>query len=155
MTSIYHPTVLLGADEAGPGPTTTTTTSTTSTVPGSICYGHDTAVEEDFVEDFTGKWQGPAYILGSGDTEKLAFQDGEHKQLVNPHYYGSGEATIKLNKYQTGDNVSIYYKTAGTIGAIEAAGWSSYSGKFTSQGFVDVLLGRNYVFPSTTTTTTT
>jgi len=137
---------------------TTTTTVTTTTVPGSICYGHDTAVEEDNIEDFTGKWEGPGTISGSGDSEKVQFYVGQYKRLIAPHYYGTGQAVVKLNKYQTGDNVSIYYKTAGSPGAIGAAEWSDYSGEFTSQGFVDVLLGRNYdpnITTSTTTSTTT
>jgi hypothetical protein len=135
--------------------TVTTTTVTTTTVPGSVVYGHDTAVEEDFVEDFAGKWEGTATISGSDDAENLEFYVGQEKKLIAPHWYGTDEAVIKLNKYQAGDNVSIYYKTAGSLGAIAAEPWADYVGKFTSQGFVDVLLGRDYEPPIMTTTTTT
>ena len=141
-------------------PTTTTTTSTTTTstttttIHGSVCYGHDTGVTEDHTEDFTGKWGGSATTLGSGDSEQLRFYNNQYKQLVNPWWYGTGQATIQLNKYQTGDNVSIYYKTAGNLSAIEALGWTPYSGKFTSQGYVDVRLVRG-AYVSTTSTTST
>ena len=131
--------------------TTTTSTTTSTTVCGSVCWGQDSGVEEEHIRDFSGKWEGTAQIFGSGDSEGLNFQDGESEQLMTPWNTGTKRVVARINKYNIGDNVTIYYKTGATAGATVAKSWKKYSTPFNSLGFVDVRLFRG----STTTTTST
>ena len=134
--------------------TTTVSTTTSTTIPGSVVFGHDTSVDETFVEDFQGKWEGSASIEGSGDSERLVFEPDEEKKLITPWLYGVGQAKIYQNKYQTGDNVSVYYRTGSNIAATQAKSWSLYTGRVTSEGYVDVRLIHGTLSTTTSTTTT-
>jgi hypothetical protein len=54
---------------------------------------------------------------------------------------GSGpKARIRLNVYDSGDSVTIKYKTAATAGDLSGNPWTTYSGTFTSSGWVQVRL---------------
>jgi hypothetical protein len=125
---------------APPFTTTTSTTVTTTTIGGTVCWGQDTGVEEDHFLDFTDKWEGDAVTIGTGDAEKLGFTTGRYKQLKNPWYYGTKRAQIKLNKYNIGENVTIFYKTGSTIGGLSSQDWKRYRGVFKSLGFINVKL---------------
>lgn len=121
----------------------TTTSSTTSTTqpPGSVVSGYHTSVDEDYDINFQGNWTGTALITGSGDAEKILFDAGENLQLASWNL-GSGTATIELDKYQSGydGSITVKYRTGATKAACEAAGWTTYSGSFTSLGWVGVRL---------------
>jgi hypothetical protein len=131
---------------------TTTTTTTTTTAPfGTVVFGHHTSVDEEYDENLTGNWSGSASIIGSGDSEYLRFYAGQSKILNSPWNIGTGLVKLQLNKYNTGDNVSIYYKDGSSLSNCEADTWKRYSSYFTSSGWVQVKLQQG----STTTTTTT
>ena len=107
---------------------------------GCVTWGHDTGVVEPFARDFQGNWTGTAEIVGSGDAEKLEFEVGEAKESES-RFLGSGTMTIDLDAYSTGKgSPTVKYRTAATEAACDAAGWTAYSGPFTSLGWVGVRL---------------
>jgi hypothetical protein len=107
---------------------------------GCVVYGEDTDVDEAFPRDFQGNWTGTADIEGSGDAERLAFEVGEN-EASESRYIGTGQKSITTNKYGTGKgNVTIEYATAATKADCDSAGWTAYSGPFSSSGWVKVRL---------------
>ena len=58
-------------------------------------------------------------------------------EIVNT---GSETVTIELNKYGSGDSVTVKYKTAATSAGISGATWTAYSVPFASSGFAQVRL---------------
>lgn len=106
---------------------------------GDITYGHDTSVEETYVENFTNRWTGTGTISGSGDSEKISMTTGEY--MESPIIYtGSSGITLLQGKYTTADTVTIKYKTGATVAAVQAASFSTYSAPFSSTGFVQIRL---------------
>jgi hypothetical protein len=130
--------------------TTTTTTTTTTAPPRTVCWGHDTGVEEEATEDFTGNWTGNAAIQGSGDSEKLQLYSDQNKKSPI-WYYGNRTAKVIQNKYGTGDNVSVYYKDGSTVQACSQDDWNLYSTPFLCSNYLQLKVVRG----NTTTTTTT
>jgi hypothetical protein len=115
--------------------------SSSSFEKGCVVYGHDSDVIEDFVRDFQGNWSGDAEIDDSGDDERLLFNGVGHEEISESRYIGIGQVSIEINAYKSGkDSVDIYYRTASTKAACDVAGWTLYSGSFSSSGWVGVRL---------------
>lgn len=116
----------IGADEIGE-------------ISGSVCWGHSTGVTQDNTRTFATNWTGTGAASGSGDTEVLTLDSGDNmeSEIVNT---GATTWTIALNQYDTGDNVTIKYKTAATSAGIAGASWTTYSGAFESSGYVKIRL---------------
>lgn len=107
---------------------------------GCVVYGQDTDVVEPFPRDFLGNWTGTADIEGSGDSERIVFEAGENEGSES-RYIGVGQKIIKLNQYQSGKGTpTIEYGTGATKADCDSAGWSAYSGSFSSLGWVKVRL---------------
>ena len=108
-------------------------------IQGSACWGHSTGVAEDNTRTFTGNWTGTGAIENAGDSERLALESGEYmeSEVVNT---GSRHVLLYQNVYNTGDDVTLKYRTGATQAACEAAGWSVYSGSFLSDGYVQIRL---------------
>jgi len=51
---------------------------------------------------------------------------------------GTFKTRLTLNKYVSGDDVLIKYKTAAIFGGISGASWLDYSVPFDSLGYVQV-----------------
>jgi len=56
-------------------------------------------------------------------------------EIVNT---GDMRVRIYQNFYAAGDTVTIKYKNAATQGDIAGAVWNTYSGEFTSLGYIQV-----------------
>jgi hypothetical protein len=111
-----------------------------SATPGTVVFGHDTAVDEDYAEDLS-TWTGTGTVSGSGDAEILTQSVGDVD--VSPTWnLGAGEAVILIDKYQSGSGPTpalIEYKTGVTKAAAEADTWTTYDNvSFTSLGWVKV-----------------
>ena len=117
--------------------TSTSTSTTTTNPPGSMCAGHDTAVEEDYTIDHADG-SGTGTVSGSGDDEILTLDPGEYWEYPT-WYYGIGNARIFKDKYQTGSGtIVVKYRTEATKAATEVLGWTVYSGEFNSLGWVGI-----------------
>ena len=116
--------------------------SSTSTTPGTKVWGQQTGTEEDFQNTFLGNWttSGGWFPSGSGNFETLNTSGGcLQVSICNPHYLGSFEATIFVDKYRTGSGPApiIFYKTATTKTGLSTETWTIYNGvSFTSLGWV-------------------
>ena len=113
-------------------------TSPVSIISGEVVWGHDTAVLEANVRDFTGNWTGTGAIAGAGDAEALELETTEYMigEVVN-----TGVRTVQLlqNEYDpSGDDVDMDYRHGATEAACLAAGWNNYVGTFSSLGYVQV-----------------
>ncbi|GAF88573.1 unnamed protein product [marine sediment metagenome] len=116
--------------------------STTSTFPpgaeGTRCWGHDTAIDEDFAEDFS-TWTGDAVVSLEDDNEIITFSSGQ-EEISPVTNLGAGlNAQITLNKYIPADSVTIQYKTGATVEDCNADTWHNYV-PFESLGYVRVRL---------------
>ena len=89
------------------------------------------------MQTFTGNWTGTGAISGSGDSEVAELDPGEYmeSEVVNT---GVVDVALFQNLYAAGDNVTLKYRHGATQEDCEAAGWSAYSGQFTSLGYVQV-----------------
>jgi len=105
-------------------------------VPGSVVWGHHTAVDEDNDVNFSGNWTSGA--VGVGDTEAL-YVDGS-TELSVPWNVGTGWVQILLNKYGSGNNVTIYYKTGNSSANCIADSWHLFDTTFKSKGWVLIKL---------------
>ena len=108
---------------------------------GSVVWGHDTSVDEDFTRDFSS-WTGTATVSGSNDSEKVRFNSGEY--LESPVWHiGSGSVTLAIDKYGSGfGSITVKYKQGSTIANCQADAWHDYVPGFTSNGFIQVRLER-------------
>ena len=111
--------------------------------PGTVVWGHHTAVTEDYDEDFTTNWTTTEWtISGTPGTDGETIDSGSGCTQVSTSedwYLGAMEAVIKVDKYQTGSGPApvIQYKTATTGAGLVAASWVTYNGvSFTSLGWI-------------------
>ena len=126
------------------GASSTTVIDMLVPVEGTVAFGHDTGVTEQWAYNFSGLWTatGGAKILGSGDAEKMTLATGEVLELIDPWNLGSGNAIFDLNKYLgvASLSISVSYRSGATPGECEAASYSPYIGAFSSLGYVGVKL---------------
>lgn len=111
---------------------------TVGVIVGDTTWGHDTGVTETNIRDFSGNWTGTGSILGTGDSERLELNAGEYmvSEIVNT---GAYTVTLFQNHYDgTGDNVTLEYRHADSEGDISSASYNTYSGSFTSLGYVQI-----------------
>jgi hypothetical protein len=66
----------------------------------SICWGHDTGVQEGTVRNLT-TWSGTGLVAGSGDSERLVISSGEYMES-EAIYTGEKNITLAKNKYAAG-----------------------------------------------------
>lgn len=105
---------------------------------GETTWGHDTAVTETNIRDFSGNWTGTGSISGAGDAEVLELDSGEYmeSEVVNT---GTDTVTLLQNEYDiTGDDVTMRYRHGATEAACLIAGWNNYTVPFVSLGYVQV-----------------
>ena len=110
---------------------------------GSVCWGHNTSVVEDFIRSFTGTWSGTGEASGSGDSEIITLDESEY---LESETWNTGVVTIGINanKYNSGTGTpTIKYKTGDTESNCEADSWHNYSGSFSSDGWVKVRVENN------------
>jgi hypothetical protein len=110
-----------------------------SATPGTVVFGHDTGVSEDYARDFT-LWSGTGTVSGTGDGERLIIGVGQYED--SPAWnLGVGDARIRTDVYDTGSGPSttIQYKTGATQATCEADSWNTYNGtSFSGLGWVKV-----------------
>jgi hypothetical protein len=119
-------------------PTSTFYSFPSAAISGETTWGHDTGVLEANVLDFAGYWTGTGQIYNSGDNEGIALNSGEYMEsnIVNT---GTDWVTLLQNEYdETGDDVTLEYRTAATEGGISAASYTSYTVPFQSLGYVQI-----------------
>ena len=125
-----------------------TSSSSSSCAPGTVVYGHHTAVSEDYDEDFNLNWttnDGWA-VSGSGDTETIytsAGCTGTEQTISERWCLGVMTAVIKIDKYLTGSGPTpiIHYKTSATGAGLPGATWTLYDGvSFVSLGWIQLRL---------------
>ncbi len=116
----------------------TTTTTYAGLVMGSVCYGHDTDVEELWVRNFTDNWSGSGEITGSGDAEAIELHEGDSMEMNVPWRVSDTRkrVVIRQNKYGSGDNVVVKYKKGETISECNADTWHTYTGPFHHMGYI-------------------
>ena len=119
--------------------------SSSSTAPGTVVYGHHTAVSEDYDEDFTGNWTTTSGWTINGtpgsDNETIDSTTCSSISISDPWYLGSMTAIVRVDKYQTGSGPApvIHYKTAATSAGLGALSWTLYDGvSFTSLGWIQL-----------------
>jgi hypothetical protein len=105
---------------------------------GSICWGQSTGVSELVKRTFS-TWTGTGSVGGSGDEEVLEIHTGEYMQSA-AYELGLGSYAITVNKYRAGGTPIISYKTASTSAGIAGASLLSFSGSFSSLGWIQVRL---------------
>ena len=113
--------------------------SSSSATPGTVCWGHDTAIAEDYAEDLS-TWTGTATVSGSGDSEIITFTSGQEK--ISPVWnLGTGYFMITVDKYNTGSGtILVQYKTGATSGDCGSDTWRDYSDFLISLGYVQIKL---------------
>jgi len=105
---------------------------------GTICWGHDTGVEEANIRDFNGNWSGTALVSGSGDAEELHFDIGEYEESETWNI-GAHRVKITIDKYASGYGTpTVEYKNGATQVACEADSWHAYIGPFVCSGWIKV-----------------
>lgn len=104
-----------------------------------IVWGHDTAVTETTVANFTGNWTGTGAIEGTGDGEQLTLASGQNmvSDIVST---GATTITVTINKYVAGDTVTIEYRTSASPIDITSESWTTYTTSFASSGYAQVRL---------------
>jgi hypothetical protein len=77
-------------------------------------------------------------VSGSGDDEILTLASGEYWEYPT-WYYGTKNACIFMDKYQSGSGtINVYYRTASDKATCEGLGWTAYSDEFASLGWVGI-----------------
>jgi hypothetical protein len=106
---------------------------------GSVCWGHSSGVTQENTRTFATNWTGTGSASGSGNAEILTIAEGQYmvSEVVNT---GATHYTLALNQYAAGDTVTVKYRTGASSAACQAASYSTYSGSFLSEGFVQVRL---------------
>jgi hypothetical protein len=107
---------------------------------GSVCFGHDTGVEEMWVRNFTGYWGGSGDITGSGDAEAIELHSGDSEEMNAPWHICDRRKRVVLryNKYRPGSSAVIKYKIGETLALCNADTWHTYTGPFTHIGWIRV-----------------
>jgi hypothetical protein len=105
---------------------------------GSIVWGQSAGVSE-LVKRTFGNWTGTGSSGGSGDEEILEIHTGEYMQSAE-YELGLGSYAITANKYRAGGTPIIKYKTASTSAGIAGASLLTFSGSFSSLGWIQVRL---------------
>ena len=118
-------------------------TSSSSATPGTVVWGHHTAVSETYNEDFTTNWSVAQWtISGTPGTDGETIDSGigcGQVSIGEDWYLGSMEAIIRVDKYQTGSGPApiIHYITAATKAGLLIGSWTLYNGtSFTSLGWI-------------------
>jgi regulation of enolase protein 1 (concanavalin A-like superfamily) len=105
---------------------------------GSYCWGHVTSVTEENTKTFSSDWAGTGSITGSGDSEAIELDADEYMEL-EATYTGSENVTISVNSYQSGTgNYYLEYKTSASAAGLSSASWLSYTGLFSSLGYMQL-----------------
>lgn len=109
---------------------------------GSICWGHDTAVEEDNVRDLS-LWSGTGDVSGSGDAEAIELNGDEY--MESPTWnIGAGDVRLRKDVYSSGAGTpTIYYKQGDSESNCEADTWHEYVSTFACSGWVKVRVVNN------------
>ena len=117
--------------------------SSSSATPGTVVWGHHTAVSETYNENFTTNWTTTTWtISGTPGTDGETIESGSgcgQVSIGEDWYLGSMEAVISVDKYQTGSGPApaIYYITAATQAGLAIGVWTLYNGvSFTSLGWI-------------------
>lgn len=102
--------------------------------PRSCCFGHTTSVKESTQKPFISTWSGTGVVEGVNDDEKLVIESGQymeskviHSELI--------EISIQQNKYGTGSELPVMYRTGIDYDSCLLADWNEYSNSFTNLGF--------------------
>ena len=107
---------------------------------GTICWGQESIVEEDYYRPFADRWSGIGHISGSGDAEILELELGEYAESTEWYLGASKKYVLGFNKYR--GNIldeTIKYKTATTKDGLSSVGWTVYDGSsFINLGWVKV-----------------
>jgi hypothetical protein len=114
-------------------------TVTTRLSLGSICWGQSAGVTELVKRTFS-TWTGTGSSGGSGDEEVLEIHTGEYMECAG-YELGLGSYAITVNKYRAGGTPVILYKTATTLAGLTSESYTTFSGSFSSLGWVQVRLG--------------
>jgi hypothetical protein len=105
----------------------------------TICWGHDTNVEEDNILDFTGNWTGTGTIAASGDAERIILYPGQYMES-EVRFTGGGWYRIIRDKYGLLGSGSplLQYKTGTSEVDCNNDTWHNYTGPFVSEGYIKV-----------------
>jgi hypothetical protein len=107
--------------------------------PGTVYWGHVSAVDEDYARTFAGNWTGTGTISGAGNLEVVILAAGEYMESEIWELGVGDDATIVRDKYRTGsETIDIKYKTSPTIAGIGGLGWTTYSTPVSSQRYFQV-----------------
>ena len=109
------------------------------------CWGHDT----DVLEDVTHNWLdgfGTGLVTGSDDAEALNLDSGEYWVLPAVET-GTITIVITYDQYDSGsgDEGDIEYKTGASEALCEAEEWAAYTTPFTSDGWVQIRLSKEFL----------
>jgi len=105
--------------------------SSSSVLPGTIVWGQETGITEDYSKPFVGNWETVnASILGSGDAEYVELGCPASEFISETHYLGTMNAIIDVNAYQAGSGEPpiLMYKTGTTRVSCDADVWHIYNG---------------------------
>jgi hypothetical protein len=103
-----------------------------------VCWGHDTGVIENNIVNFTDNWVGTGTIENTGDAERVVLDPGEYMES-NIIHTGTVSVELYQNLYDiSGDDVILSYRHASTQEGVASAGWTAYTIKFMSLGYVQV-----------------
>lgn len=82
-------------------------------------------------------WTGTGTIESAGDDERLVLNTGEY---MNGEVVITGVSKVQLlqNVYKSASTVTLKYRHGATEVACLAADWNTYTGIFTSLGYVQV-----------------
>jgi hypothetical protein len=106
-------------------------------IEGTVCWGHDSDVVEQYKMAFIEHWDGTGTIDNEGDAERLVLDTGNYMDALEAVHSGVELVTILKNKYGTGDaSVVLKYKHGATEEDAVAASWNVYTEPFTSLGYV-------------------
>lgn len=105
---------------------------------GTVTWGRTTS-DETHSRKFSDGWAGTGQASGTGDGENLIL-DGTEYMISEMVELGAGNATITIDKYDTGSGPAptIEYKNGDSEANCDADSWNVYSGEFTSLGFVRI-----------------
>jgi len=115
------------------------TSSSSSATPGTITWGHQTDIQEDYKDTFEGNWFGGSEIDGTNNNEVMIYTCPPETDISKAWYLGTGRATIRHNKYQVGfGNVTKFYRTATTREGLRFKSFDTFDTEFISLGWVQI-----------------
>lgn len=136
------------SSESSSSSSSSLSSSSSSKTPGTVVYGHHTAISETYDENFTANWS----TDNGWDINGTPGTDGETIDatascgaitISDPWLLGSMAAIIRIDKYQSGSGPAptIHYKTSATEAGLGAASWTLYDGvSFVSLGWIQLRL---------------